>query len=148
MNGSFLSRTVPFWKGSAIDSRTVLELFRVSVNVILVMWRLFEGGHYYAQLWDCAAPIRGRLLNAVRCLFDERVLSVTFILYHSKITILNLLQRHMQDHAGPCYTHGHDYNLQRHKDMQDRTGPYYTRGHDYTFLLSFSCGFASALSKN
>ena len=34
VNGSFLSRTVPFWKGSAIDSRTVLELFRVSVNAI------------------------------------------------------------------------------------------------------------------
>ena len=35
VNGSFLSRTVPFWKGRAIDSRTVLELFRVSVNAII-----------------------------------------------------------------------------------------------------------------
>ena len=35
VNGSFLSRTVPFWKGRAIDSRTVLELFRVSVNGII-----------------------------------------------------------------------------------------------------------------
>ena len=26
------------------------------------MRRLFEGGHYYAQLWDCAASIRGRPL--------------------------------------------------------------------------------------
>ena len=33
--------------------------------------RLFEGGHYYAQLWACAAPIRGRLLNGVPRLFDE-----------------------------------------------------------------------------
>ena len=36
-----------------------------------IVRRLFEGGHYYAQLWDCAAPIRGRLLNRVRHLFDE-----------------------------------------------------------------------------
>ena len=34
VNGSFLSRTVPFWKGSAIDSRTVLEVFCLSVNAI------------------------------------------------------------------------------------------------------------------
>ena len=27
---------------------------------------LFEGGHYYAQLWDCEAPIRGRLLIGVQ----------------------------------------------------------------------------------
>ena len=35
------------------------------------MRRLFEGGHYNAQPWDCAAPIRGRLLNGVRRLFEE-----------------------------------------------------------------------------
>ena len=35
------------------------------------MRRLFVGGHYYAQLWDFAAPIRGRPLNGVRRLFDE-----------------------------------------------------------------------------
>ena len=29
----------------------------------LVVRRLFEGGHYNAQPWDCAAPIRGRLLK-------------------------------------------------------------------------------------
>ena len=33
------------------------------VNRALVVRRLFEGGHYNAQPWDCAAPIRGRLLN-------------------------------------------------------------------------------------
>ena len=27
-----------------------------------IVWRLFEGGHYYAQLWDCVASIRGWLL--------------------------------------------------------------------------------------
>ena len=27
-----------------------------------IVRRLFEGGHYYAQFWDCATPIRGRLL--------------------------------------------------------------------------------------
>ena len=32
---------------------------------------LFEGGHCYAQLRDCAAPIQGQLLNRVRRLFDE-----------------------------------------------------------------------------
>ena len=37
----------------------------------LVMRCLFEGGRYSAQPWDCAAPIRGRLLNGVRHLFDE-----------------------------------------------------------------------------
>ena len=37
----------------------------------LVLRRLFEGGHYNAQPWDCAAPIRGRLLNGVRRLFEE-----------------------------------------------------------------------------
>ena len=35
------------------------------------MCRLFEGGHYNAQPWDCAAPIRGWLLNGVRRLFEE-----------------------------------------------------------------------------
>ena len=34
VNNSFLSRTVLFWKGSAIDSRTVPELFRINVNAI------------------------------------------------------------------------------------------------------------------
>ena len=35
------------------------------------MQRLFEGGHYNAQPWDCVALIRGPLLNGVRRLFEE-----------------------------------------------------------------------------
>ena len=34
VNGHFLSRTVPLWKGKAFDSRTVPKLFHVGVNTI------------------------------------------------------------------------------------------------------------------
>ena len=34
VNGHFLFRTVPLWKGNVFDSRTVPELFYVGVNAI------------------------------------------------------------------------------------------------------------------
>ena len=55
----------------------------------LVVRRLFEGGHYNAQPWDCAAPIRGRLLNGVRRLFEE----IRYIYQESQICSISYCAR-------------------------------------------------------
>ena len=59
------------------------------------MRRLFKGGHYSAQLWDCAAPIRGRLLNRVRRLFDEIRYIPLYIILYNKTSIHTLHMAHI-----------------------------------------------------
>ena len=77
------------------------------------MQRLFEAGHYYAQPWDCAAPIQGRLLNGVRRLFDE----IRYVIYDREglIFISEYIYFHAFDKITCIYCkslHAHIISLQ------------------------------------